>query len=139
MLKFTIIIILGIILAILSTIFVIKNFLVGYKGSDNGFKNVGNIILIVISLICSLISVWEGLGIVQVLNRLKTPSAMTEEAVEMLNKTLVEYSKDVNTAIIVGYVCFMLAYLIFKSIQKEIQQEIDKPRRRWNWNKIDKN
>ncbi|MCB2291071.1 hypothetical protein LGK97_15150 [Clostridium sp. CS001] len=139
MFKFTIIIILGIILAVGSVIFVIKNFLVDYKGSDNGFKNVGDILLIVISLLCSLISVWEGFGIVQILTRLETPSGMTEQMIEMLEKTVLEYSKDVNTAIIVGYVCFVFAYLIFMSIQKEIQREIDRPKRRWDWNKLNKN
>ena len=139
MLKFTIIIILGIILAVGSAIFVIKNFLVDYKGSDNGFKNVGNILLIVVSLLCSLISVWEGFGIVQILTRLETPSSMTVEMVQMLEKTVLEYSKEVTTAIIVGYVCFALAYLIFRSIQKEIQREIDRPKRRWDWDKVDKN
>lgn len=139
MLKFTIIIILGIILAVVSAIFLIKNFLVDYKGGDNGFKIVGEILLIVVSLLCSLVSVWEGFGIVQVLSTLKTPTGLLEEEIRLLNHTVAEYTKDVNTAIIVGYVCFILAYLIFRSIQKDIRREIDKPKRRWDWNKIDKN
>jgi membrane-anchored glycerophosphoryl diester phosphodiesterase (GDPDase) len=138
-LKFTIIIILGIILAIVSCIFVIKNFLVDYKGGDNGFKIVGQLLLIVVSLVCSLVSVWEGFGIVQLLSTLKTPIGLSENDINQLNQVLAEYTKDVNTSIIVGYVCFILAYLIFRSVQKEIQREIDRPKSRWDWNKIDKN
>jgi amino acid transporter len=139
MLKFTIIIILGIILAIVSAIFVTKNFLVDYKGGDNGFKIVSDILLIVVALICSLISVWEGFGVKEILNQLKNPSDLSEEMIDMLNRTAVDYTNDVTTSIIVGYVCFILAYLLFRTIQKEIQREVDKPKRRWDWNKIDKN
>ncbi|MGH4123946.1 MAG: hypothetical protein ACREV6_13550 [Clostridium sp.] len=139
MLKFTIISILGIILAVMSAIFVIKNFLVSYKGSESGFKNVCDILLIVVSIFCSLICVWEGSSLREILLRLENPSSMSEEMLQMLKKTVVEQSKDVTIAIIVGYLCFILAYLIFKTIEKEIQREIDKPKRKWDWNKIDKN
>jgi hypothetical protein len=139
MLKFTIIIILGIILAIVSSIFVIKNFLVDYKGGDNGFKIVSDILLIVVALICSLISVWEGFGVKEILIQLENPSGLSKEMIDTLNITAVDYANDVTTAIIVGYVCFILAYLIFRTIQKEIQRELDRPKRTWDWNKIDKN
>lgn len=139
MLKFTIIIILGIILAIGSAIFIIKNFLVDYKVGDNGVKTVSDILLIVIALICSLISVWEGFGVKEILIQLENPSGLSEEMIDMLNTTAVGYTNDVTTAIIVGYVCFILAYLIFRNIQKEIQRDVDRPKRRWDWNRIDKN
>lgn len=139
MFKFTIIIILGIILAIISGIFVVKNFLVNYKGSESGFKNVSNILLIVVSLICSLVSVWEGFSVKEILLRLENPSGMSEEMIQMLKKTATEQTKDVIVAIIVGYLCFLLAYLVFKSIEKEIKRELDRPKRKWDWSKIDKN
>lgn len=139
MLKFTIIIILGIILAVMSTTFVIKNFLVSYKGSESGFKNVGDILLIVISLFCSLISVWGSFSLREIILRLENPSNLSEEMIQVLRKTVVEQSKDVTIAIVVGYLCFALAYLVYKTIEKEIQREIDKPKRKWDWNKIDKN
>jgi amino acid transporter len=139
MFKFTIIIILGIILAISSAIFVTKNFLVDYKGSESGFKNVSNILLIVVALICSLISVWEGFGVREILTKLENTASLSEEMIVMLQKTATEYSTDVTAAIIVGYICFILAYLVFKNIQKEIQREFDKPKRKWDWNKIEKN
>ncbi|MGV8983436.1 hypothetical protein [Clostridium sp.] len=139
MLKVTIIIILGIALSIISAIFVIKNFLVNYKGSESGFKNVGDILLITISLFCSLISIWEGFSLRELLIRLGNPSNLSEEMILLLKKTVVEQSKDVTMAIAVGYFCFILAYLIFKNIEKEIQRELDKPKRKWDWSKINKN
>lgn len=142
MLKFTIIIILGIILAIISAIFVIKNFLVSYKGSESGFKNVVDILLIVVSLCSSLISVWGGFSLRELLLRLQNPSDLSnvsEAKIQLLKQTIVEQSREVTIAIIVGYLCFVLAYLIFKTIEKEIQREVDKPKRKWDWNKIDKN
>jgi hypothetical protein len=139
MLKFTIIIILGVSLAIVSAIFVIKNFLVDYKGGDNGFKIVCDILLIVVALICSLISVWEGFGVKEILIQLENPAGLSKEMIDMLNITAVDYANDVTTAIIVGYVCFIFACLIFGTIQKEIQREVDRPKRTWDWNKIDKN
>lgn len=139
MFKFTIIIILGIILAISSAIFVTKNFLVDYKGSESGFKNVCDILLIVVALICSLISVWEGFGVREILTKLENTAGLSEEMIVMLQKTATEYSTDVTAAIIVGYICFILAYLVFKNIQREIQREFDKPKRKWDWNKIEKN
>ena len=142
MLKLTIIIILGIILAIISAIFVIKNFLVSYKGSESGFKNVCDILLIVVSLFSSLISVWGGFSLRELSLRLQNPSDLSnlsEVMIQVLKKTLVQQSREVTIAIIVGYSCFILAYLIFKTIEKEIQREIDRPKRKWDWNKIDKN
>ncbi|MBU3144242.1 hypothetical protein [Clostridium sp. CF012] len=142
MLKFTIIIILGIILAIISAIFVIKNFLVSYKGSESGFKNVCDILLIVVSLFSSLISVWGGFSLRELSLRLQNPSDLSnlsEVMIQVLKKTLVQQSREVTIAIILGYSCFILAYLIFKTIEKEIQREIDRPKRKWDWNKIDKN
>ena len=142
MLQFTIIIILGMILAVISAIFVIKNFLVSYKGSESGFKNVCDILLIVVSLISSLISVWGGFSLIELSIRLQNPSDLSnlsEELIQLLKKTIVDQSREVTIAIIVGYFCFTLAYLIFKSIEKEIQREIDKPKRKWDWNKISKN
>lgn len=142
MLKFTIIIILGIMLAVISAIFVIKNFLVSYKGSENGFKNVCDILLIVVSLLSSLISVWGGFSLRELFLRLQNPSDLSnlsEEMIQLLKKTLAEQSKEVTITIIVGYLCFTLAYLIFKTIEKEIQREVDKPKRKWDWSKIDKN
>ncbi|MCB2314096.1 hypothetical protein LGL55_23895 [Clostridium tagluense] len=138
MLKFTIIIILGIILAVISAIFVIKNFLVDYKGSESGFKNVCNILLMVVSLVCSLISVWESFGVKEILLTLKNQSGMSEEMIQMLKKTAIEQTSGVIKALILGYVCFISAYLVFKTIQKETQLEFDKPKRKWDWNKIDK-
>lgn len=142
MLKFTIIIILGMILAVISAIFVIKNFLVSYKGSESGFKNVCDILLILVSLFSSLISVWGGFSLRELLIRLQNPSDLSnlsEEMIQLLKKTIVDQSREVTIAIIVGYVCFTLAYLIFKTIEKEIQREIDKPKRKWDLNKINKN
>jgi hypothetical protein len=139
MLKFTIIIILGIILAVISAIFVVRNFLVNYKGSESGFKNVADILLIVVSLICSLISVWEGFGVKEILLRLENPTGISQEMIQVLKKTATEQTKDVIRAIIVGYVCFTLAFIVFKTIEKEIQRELDRPKRKWDWSKIDKN
>lgn len=138
MFKFTIIIILGVILAVVSGIFVVKNFLVNYKASESGFKNLSNVLLIVVSLICSLISVWESFSIKDILIKLENLSGLSEEMIHLLKNTVAEQTKDVTTSIIVGYVCFILAYLLFKAIEKEIQLELDKPKRKWDWSKINK-
>ena len=139
MFKFTTIIILGLILAVISVIFVFKNFLVNYKGSDNGFKNVADILLIVVSLFCSLIAVWGSFSLKEMLIRLENPSGLSEEMIQMFKKTVVEQTPGIIITIILGYVCFILAYLLFKTIKKEIQREIDKPKRKWDWNKINNN
>lgn len=138
MLKFTIIIVLGMILTVLSAIFVIKNFLVDYKGSESGFKNVCDILLVVVSLFSSLTSIWESFSLREILLRLENTSGMSEEMIQMLKKTVVEQTPGIIITIVVGYVCYILAYLIFKTIEKEIQQELDKPKRKWDWSKIQK-
>jgi uncharacterized membrane protein len=138
MLKFTIIIILGIILAVISAKFIIKNFLVNYKGSESGFKNVCDILLIVISLLCSFISIWGGFSARATLITLQNPSALSEEMIQMLNKSIVEGTQAVIITIIFGYVCFILAYLLFKTIENEIQRELDRPKRKWNLDLINK-
>jgi len=138
MLKITIIIILGIVLSIISAIFVIKNFLVNYKGSDSGIKNVGDILLIIVSLFCSLISVWGGFSLRESLIILENPAGLSKEMNILLKKTVVEQSNELTMTIAVGYICFILAYLIFKTIEKEIQREFDKPKRKWDWSKINK-
>lgn len=138
MLKFTIIIVLGIILTVLSAIFVIKNFLVDYKGSESGFKNVCDILLVVVSLFCSLVSIWGSFNLREILLRLENPSGMSEQMIQMFKKTVVEQTLGIIITIVVGYVCYILAYLIFKTIEKEIQQELDKPKKKWDWSKIQK-
>jgi TRAP-type C4-dicarboxylate transport system permease small subunit len=136
MLKFTIIIILGIILAVISTKFVVKNFLVNYKGSESGFKNVCDILLIVVALFCSLISVWGSFHAREMLITLQDTSGLSEEMIIILKKTLVEQTPGIIKTIILGYVCFTLSYFIFKTIENEIQRDIDKPKRKWDWDKI---
>ena len=57
---------------------------------------------------------------------------ISEEMIQLFKKTIVDQSREVTIAIIVGYLCFTLAYLIFKTIEKEIQREIDMPKRKWD-------
>ena len=139
MLKFAIIISLGMILAVMSAIFVVKNFLVDYKGSESGFKNVSDILLIVVSLYCSLISIWGSFSLREILRSLENPAGMSEQMIQMLNNTVTQQTRQIIITIILGYFCFILADLIFKTIEKEIQRELDKPKRKWDWTKINKN
>ncbi|WP_373899753.1 hypothetical protein ACER0A_000695 [Haloimpatiens sp. FM7315] len=88
----TFIIIISIILAIISAVLIVKNFLVKYSGSNNGFKNVIFLGLIVVALMCSLSGTWEGISTKNRMDYLANHKEIPKKEIESL-KNEIEWGK----------------------------------------------
>lgn len=109
------IMLLGIVLAGLSAISLVKNFLINFNVSDNGWKTISVVIMIIICLLCAVISYSEAFTIGDINNTLSTPNLQQEE-IEQLKELIPIKIFTVNLSICIGYIAYSLHFLLIKSI-----------------------
>lgn len=121
---FGLIMLIGIILAGLSVISLVKNFLIDFNVSDNGWKTISIVILIVICLICAIISYSEAYTIGDINNTLSTPNLKQEE-INQLKELIPIKIITVNISICIGLTAYFIHMLLFKNIKENKLREME--------------
>lgn len=116
------IMLLGIVLAGLSVISLVKNFLINFNVSDNGWKTVLVVILIAICLLGAVISYSEAFTIGDI-NNMQKSSNLSEETIQQLKELIPIKTITVNVSICIGYIAFFLHILLIKNIREMKQKE----------------
>ncbi len=119
-------------------IFVIKNFLVNYRASDNGIKNVAVILLTVFAVISALTAAADAWHIEGLMDKLQHSRSIDAKLRQLMEGNIADYSSESIVCIISGYIMFIAAYFICRNIEQEICKDLDKPKERWDWSKITK-
>jgi amino acid transporter len=117
----SLIMLLAFVLAGLSAISLVKNFLIHFNVSDNGWKTIMVVILIVICILCALISYSEAFTIGDI-NNMQQSSTLSEEAIQKLKELIPIKTIIVNVSIFIGYIAYFLHVLLIKNI-KEIKRK----------------
>ncbi|WP_102399680.1 hypothetical protein [Haloimpatiens massiliensis] len=132
----TFIIVLNVILAIICATFIFKKFVFQFKGSDNGFKNMVYIGFLIVALICTLNGVWQGSATKGQMDYLKITKEIPVEE-RIIIESHIEFGKNsIIISTLVGFVSLVVSYGVFKNIQKEIKNNIGKPKKKWRWDEI---
>jgi amino acid transporter len=115
---------LGIVLAGLSIISLVKNFLIDFNVSDNGWKTILVVLLIVISLLGAVIGYVEAFTIGDI-NNMQPSSNVTEQAIQQLRELIPIKIITVYVSICIGYIAFFLHILLIKNIREIRRKEME--------------
>lgn len=116
------IMLLGIVLAGLSVISLVKNFLINFNVSDNGWKTILVAMLIAFCLLGAVISYIEAFTIGDI-NNLQQSSIQSEEQIQQLKALIPIKTITVNISICIGYIAFFLHLLLIKNIRENKRKE----------------
>lgn len=127
---------LGIVLIGYSGVFVVKNFLVSYKASDNGYKNVAVIALVVIAVILAAGAAADAWGVEGLQSQLQDGNIGNPEVRALVERDIAYYKRESIICIVFGYLLFAAACFVYKNIEKEVQKRLENQKNRWDWSKI---
>ena len=119
------------ILLIVNIIFSIKNIFINFNLSDNNFKNLILISLIIIGIIFTCYSISAGV----------TAQGAFDEAEKSLGYFDGIYLKEARSSITtftIGFISFALELFLFKSIEKNNIKKAKNRKRQWDLDKITK-
>ena len=118
----------SLVLAVLSVISVVKNLLVQFNVSDNGWKTVAVVILLVICLLTALVSYSEAFTIKDIKAILSVPEQATEESIRAMEKQLPTMTTNAIVSICIGYAAYVAHWQLLKKIHenklKQIQSNV---------------
>lgn len=135
----TVIYILGLAIIAYGGVFVIKNFLVCYRASDNGFKNVAVMLLTVAAVILAFGAVGDAWTVEGLMDELQYNVGSNTELKQLLERDIENYKRESVVYTISAYMIFIAAHFIYMNIKREILANMNKPMERWDWSKIRKN
>jgi amino acid transporter len=115
---------LGIVLAGLSIISLVKNFLINFNVSDSGWKTILVALLIVIGLLGAVIGYVEAFTIGDI-NNMQQSSNLTEEAILQLKELIPIKIITIYASICIGYIAFFLHILLIKNIRENKRKEME--------------
>ncbi|MDV3429482.1 MAG: hypothetical protein LIR50_21075 [Bacillota bacterium] len=115
-------------------IFLFKNIMVNYKDCS-GYKILLLIILAVTTALCAVAVIIEGCNMYENTKNLNLNN-LTPDMISSLNYEIASEKVSIIRGAIVGLSSFLLTFLVFLFIKKEWKREIDRPKKKWNWNKI---
>lgn len=119
------------ILAAFSAISLVKNFLVNFNISDNGWKTALIAVLIAICLFCALFGYTEAYTIRDI-SVMPPSSGETEDDIEQLRALIPQKTINTNISVCIGYAAYFLHILLIKNIRKNKQKEAESSAdRRW--------
>ena len=123
------IIILNILLAVICTIFMVKNFLISNNLSDKGFKNIALAALVVVALFCALNGVWQGNIVNQYIDQAKLYKNMDgNQITEMIEAG----KRSILKSTIVGYISLIISFIVYRNIKKEIEKKLEEHKDKWD-------
>lgn len=124
--------ILGAILAAISVISLVKNFLINFNISDNGWKTALIAMLIVICFLCALSSYTEAYTIGDI-NVMQVTSTTKQEDIEQLKSQIPFKRMTVIVSLCIGYTAFFVHMLLIKNIKNKNRLELEtSASRRWS-------
>ncbi|MHB1394305.1 MAG: hypothetical protein ACYCYE_14780 [Clostridia bacterium] len=135
----TVIYILGIAIIAYGWVFVIKNFLVNYRASDNGFKNVAVMLLTVMAVIFAFGAAADAWCIEGLVDELQHSGSTNIEYRQLQERSISNYKRESVIYTISGFAMFIAAQLIYRNVKQEILRNLNRPKERWDWSKIRKN
>lgn len=128
--------ILSILLAALSTVLIVKNFLITVNTSSKTSINIMLIILLIASLVCALGGAYGGIVIPQAIAEFNAQkSGLTNEIIAEYLINIKRYTSETIIFTVLGYVFFGISFLLLNKIKKEKTEEHTKVKT-WNWDKI---
>lgn len=126
-----IIMLLSAVLAGLSVISLVKNFLVNFNVSDSGWKTILIAALAVICLLCAVISYSEAYTIRDILVMQSSPELKQEE-IDQLKNLIPLKTVIVNVSICIGYISYLLHMLLIRNVKAKKMREMESNTgRRW--------
>lgn len=133
----TLIFIVNIIYVIWSVVYYVREYLVKFKASDNGFLNIGAIISSAISMVASVSSALYANGANNTYDVLRNPSLYDAEYLSQARLQLPGMIHATFVNLGVAVIFFGIYALIRGFVLKEIKHNLEKPKKRWNWGKIE--
>lgn len=127
----------GLTLSIIGIAFIIKNFVINYKAADSGFKLIMTMALSVLSSILGVNSLYLQLR-AKSLEKAIEGLTETSDKLSLLIIQIAQSVKNARNSILIGAIFFLIAYLLFKNMQKEIKKEYDKPKKLWDLSSLNK-
>lgn len=132
----TVIYFMSIMLIAYGGVFIIKNFLVDYKASDNGYKNIAVILLMLSAVIGAMAAAADAWSIEGIVDQLQHGNIINVEIRQMMERRIGDYRRESIMCTISGYVMATVSYIIYKNIEQEIRRNLNRSKERWNWSKI---
>lgn len=122
---YILIMILGIGLVALATVSLVKNFLINFNVSDNGWKTISVAVLIALCLLFAAIAYSEAFTVREIKDRLSVSGSVTEKSVE-LQRMIPIKTATASVTIVLGCASYLLHLRQIKKIQDYKQQLIAK-------------
>ena len=132
----TVIYFMSIVLLAFGGTFIIRNFLVDYKLSDNGFKNVAVLLLMVFAVVIALAASGDAWSVEVLMDELQYSKNINVEIRQLMERNIENYRRESIMCIILGYTMFIASYFIYKNIKQELLRNLNRPKENWDWSKI---
>lgn len=137
-------IILNVVMAGISIVFVVRHFLIKHYRSTKAFKNIALALCLMLPLFCALGNITTGFSINESRAKLEYEMTKSEDVLyngtpmkEVIQKQIDDLDaliSEIKTYTCAGFSAFILAFILNKNIMKEIKDF--KPTGTWNFNKI---
>jgi len=133
----TIIQIIGMIIFILTTIFVVKNFFIKFTQSQEPYKNSLLLLFSIFLLIGSLIFASLGIDLKNIIIRIAQESEMlTPTSIEKLKFLKRRYEIEIIALGTLISIIGLSLSILYINIKKEIHGMLTNPNGRWDWGKL---
>lgn len=119
-----------------SGVFVVKNFLVNYRASENGLKNISVILLMIAAIVCATSAAADAWCIEGLMDELQHNVNAGDDYRRIMEKYIADFTRESTICIVLSYIMFIAAQIIYRSIKQEILKNMNKPIERWDWSKI---
>lgn len=127
----SLIILLSAALTVLSIISVVKNFLINFNVSDNGWKTALMALLIVVCLTCAIFSYIEAYGIREIKDMQPSPQ-FSQAQIEQLRLLIPMKTANVTKAIGIGAATYILHILMIRNA-KEARRKAAEANAQYRW------
>lgn len=125
------IMLLAAVLAALSVVSLVKNFLVNFNVSDNGWKTILIAVLVVICLFCSLISYSEAYTIRDI-SSMQPSVELQQEELDQLKSQIPARTEAASVSICISFAAYLLHWLLIRNVKESKLKEMKSSKgRRW--------
>lgn len=126
----------SLVISIITAIFLFKNVVISYRLGYKGPKKILLFTLLLVTLVIALSSVESAFFVRGLIHSRVYDDSLTKE---MLLAIKGEIKQGTITSIVFLVICiatFIGHWITYKSIQADIQKDVDMPKERWNWGRI---
>ncbi|MCM1989522.1 hypothetical protein [Oceanirhabdus seepicola] len=127
---------LGLGLLIIVVVILVRNILIGIKGTDNGVVNLVLAALVLVGIFCSFAILLRLVNINSLEVRLNSEKALSMEQIALIKNDIAQAKTNNIICILVGYCSLIFDFIIFKIIEKKKTVALAKGKKRWDWNKV---